>query len=87
MDKVFARLRAAAQEERRAALAALNQRERQILTLVAQGKTNKEIARAISLSEKTVRNYVSAILAKLRLHHRSEAAAFAIEHDLGEHRP
>lgn len=87
MDKVFTRLRAAAQEERRAALAALNEREREILALVAQGKTNKEIARAIALSEKTVRNYVSAMLTKLGLHHRSEAAAFAIEHGLGEHRP
>lgn len=87
MDKAFARLRAAAQAERQAALAALNEQELKILTLVAEGKTNREIARAIFLSEKTVRNYVSAILAKLGLHHRSEAAAFAVEHGLAGRHP
>ncbi|HYM16607.1 MAG TPA: response regulator transcription factor [Dehalococcoidia bacterium] len=54
----------------------LSAQERRVLALIAEGKTNKEIAAAIGLSEKTVKNYVSSILNKLRMHRRSEAAAF-----------
>jgi DNA-binding NarL/FixJ family response regulator len=49
---------------------------------VAQGKTNREIAETVFLGEKTVRNYVSAILGKLGLSHRSEAAVYAVRHGL-----
>lgn len=55
----------------------LTQQEETILILISKGKTNKEIAKEIFLSEKTVRNYVSVILAKLNFSHRSEAAAYA----------
>ncbi len=55
---------------------ALTQQERKILALVAQGKTNKEIAAEVFLSDKTVKNYVSSILAKLNLERRAQAAAF-----------
>jgi DNA-binding NarL/FixJ family response regulator len=57
-------------------LAALTQQERKILALVADGMTNKEIAAEIFLSDKTVKNYVSSILAKLNLERRAQAAAF-----------
>jgi DNA-binding NarL/FixJ family response regulator len=82
MNKVFARLREAARKERGAAFAGLTEQEVKILALVAGGHTNREIADRVYLSEKTVRNYVSAILGKLGLAHRSQAAAYAVEHGL-----
>lgn len=60
----------------------LTAQERRILSLIAEGKTNKEIAQEIFLSEKTVRNYVSSILGKLNVSHRSQAAAFAVAKNL-----
>jgi two-component system response regulator DevR len=57
-------------------LAELSEREREILPLVAEGKTNREIALLLSLSENSVKSYVSNILQKLRLARRAEAAAF-----------
>ena len=54
----------------------LSEQEQKILELIAEGKTNKEIAQEIYLSDKTVKNYVSSILSKLNLRRRSEAAAF-----------
>jgi len=57
----------------------LTDKERQILDLIAQGKTNKEIAGEVFLSDKTVKNYVSKILSKLQLGRRSAAAAFVTE--------
>jgi DNA-binding NarL/FixJ family response regulator len=70
------RLRTA--NERRASdpLDALNEQEHKIIELIAEGKTNKEIAAEVFLSDKTVKNYVSSILTKLNLRRRSEAAAF-----------
>jgi DNA-binding NarL/FixJ family response regulator len=53
----------------------LTEREKQILYLLALGKTNKEIGREIHLSHSTVRNYVSSILRKLNLPNRTAAAA------------
>jgi two-component system, NarL family, response regulator DevR len=82
MNKAFARLRDAARRERGDAFKALTEQEVKILALVAQGRTNREIAGEIYLSEKTVRNYVSSILGKLGLSHRSQAAAYAVEHGL-----
>lgn len=58
----------------------LTSQERKILLLVAEGKTNKEIAGEIFLSDKTVKNYVSSILAKLNLERRAQAAAFVAKH-------
>ena len=54
----------------------LSDQERKILEHIAEGKTNREIAAEMFLSDKTVKNYVSSILSKLELHRRSEAAAF-----------
>ncbi len=60
----------------------LTEREREVLALVARGYTNKQIAEALYISEKTARNHVSHILEKLMLSRRSGAAAFAVEHRL-----
>ena len=57
-------------------LSLLSEQERKILDLIAEGKTNKEIAKEVYLSDKTVKNYVSSILSKLNVRRRSEAAAF-----------
>jgi two-component system, NarL family, response regulator DevR len=57
-------------------LAQLTSQEQKILLLVAEGKTNKEIASEVFLSDKTVKNYVSSILSKLNLQRRAQAAAF-----------
>ncbi len=65
-----------------AAGSVLTEREREVLALVARGYTNKQIAEALYVTEKTARNHVSHILEKLELSRRSEAAAFAVEHRL-----
>lgn len=77
-DRVLERMRALARGEGDE-LAALSDQERKILSHIAEGKTNKEIAAVVFLSDKTVKNYVSSILAKLNLSRRSEAAAFIAE--------
>ena len=68
----------------------LTAREREILPLIATGQTNKEIAAAVFLSDKTVKNYVSSILAKLGLTHRAQVPGFVAGHDVhlaDPHRP
>src|SRR5215469_12610114 len=60
----------------------LTEREGEVVALVARGYTNKQIAEALMISEKTARNHVSHILVKLGLARRSEAAAYAVEHKL-----
>jgi two-component system, NarL family, response regulator DevR len=79
-EKVLARVRQIASGEIHDELAGLTPQERKILMLVAEGKTNKEIAGEIFLSDKTVKNYVSSILAKLNLERRAQAAAFVAQH-------
>ena len=74
--KVLERMRRIATSDHPDELAALTSQERKILALVADGQTNKEIAAEIFLSDKTVKNYVSSILAKLNLERRAQAAAF-----------
>ena len=61
----------------------LTERDREILTLLAAGKNNAEIAGALFLSLKTVRNYVSNIFAKLRVTDRAQAIVRAREAGLG----
>jgi len=58
-------------------VAGLSPQERNILPLIAEGKTNREIAEVLVLSERTIKTYVSNILQKLQLSRRSEAAAFS----------
>ena len=61
-------------------ITALSAQERKVLALVADGKTNKEIANALDLSDKTVKNYLSNIFSKLNLSRRAEAAAYFVRH-------
>ncbi|HXF71047.1 MAG TPA: response regulator transcription factor [Actinomycetota bacterium] len=61
-------------------LARLSPQEERILTLVAEGKTNREIGQQLHLAEKTVKNYVSSILSKLEVARRAEAAAYLARH-------
>ena len=65
-------------------LAGLTDQERRILPLIAEGKTNREIAAALYLSEHTVKTYVSDLLKRLGLRRRAEAAAFIARHQVGE---
>lgn len=75
-QKVMDRVRNSGKRDASDPLSELTDQEHKILTLIAEGKTNKEIAEEIYLSDKTVKNYVSNILSKLNLRRRSEAAAF-----------
>jgi DNA-binding NarL/FixJ family response regulator len=81
-EKVLERVRRIATGSASDELADLTSQERKILLLVAEGKTNKEIAGEIYLSDKTVKNYVSSILTKLNLQRRAQAAAFVAKHHL-----
>jgi two-component system, NarL family, response regulator DevR len=65
----------------------LTERELDVLQLLAEGKSNVEIAEALVLSDKTVRNHVSIILDKLNVSNRVEAATYAVEHDIRSHKP
>jgi DNA-binding NarL/FixJ family response regulator len=67
-------------------LGSLGLRERQILKLIADGLTNRQIGERLGLAEKTVKNYVSSLLSKLGLERRTQAAVFQLEH-LPEGRP
>ncbi|MDQ3653714.1 MAG: response regulator transcription factor [Chloroflexota bacterium] len=60
----------------------MSPREREVLQLMAQGKTNQEIAEALFISSRTAANHVSNILAKLDLGSRTAAVAYAIRHHL-----
>ena len=60
----------------------LREAERRILVYVAQGLENKEIARHLRLSRPTVHTHVSHILSKLELENRTQAALYAVKHDL-----
>ncbi len=62
------------------ALARLTEQEQRILELIGEGMTNRQIAGAMFLAEKTVKNYVSSLLAKLDLSSRTQAAIFANKH-------
>ncbi len=84
-QRVFQEVRRAVREEEAAAFANLSQQEKHVLLLVSEGKTNREIAKALFLGEGTVRNYVSSILSKLGVNNRAEAAAYAVEHNLREY--
>ncbi|GAB4071562.1 response regulator transcription factor [Angustibacter speluncae] len=79
---VLERLRNGPQEDQR--LAGLTGQERRILELIADGLSNREIGARLHLAEKTVKNYVSSLLAKLGMQRRTQAAVFAATLD---HRP
>ena len=83
-EKVLERVRRMASGSATDDLAELTSQERKILLLVAEGKTNKEIAAEVFLSDKTVKNYVSSILGKLNLQRRTQAAAYVAKRRLGD---
>jgi DNA-binding NarL/FixJ family response regulator len=77
-QQVLDRLRQGPVED--TALAPLTAQEKRILELIGQGMTNRQIAEEIFLAEKTVKNYVSSLLAKLGMERRTQAAVFAAKH-------
>jgi two-component system, NarL family, response regulator DevR len=85
--KVLKRLRKGDEEDPR--LTTLSDQERRILALIAEGLTNRQIAERMHLAEKTVKNYVSNLLAKLGMQRRTEAAVFytQVEHEGHGHPP
>jgi two-component system, NarL family, response regulator DevR len=76
--RVLERLRHGPQEDER--LARLSPQERQILELMAEGLTNRGIGERMHLAEKTVKNYVTNVLSKMRMSRRTEAAVYAARH-------
>jgi DNA-binding NarL/FixJ family response regulator len=81
--RVLERLRGGAKEDDR--LAALSEQERRILDLIGEGMTNRQIGAQLHLAEKTVKNYVSSLLAKLGMERRTQAAAY-VARTKAEHR-
>ena len=74
-SRVLERLRKAPEEDER--FAGLSEQERKILSLLSEGMSNREIAAEMFLAEKTVKNYVSNLLAKMGMQRRTEAAVYA----------
>ncbi|MYW02489.1 response regulator transcription factor [Streptomyces sp. SID3343] len=72
--RVLERLRGGTRDDQR--LAALSDQERRILDLIGEGMTNRQIGGRMHLAEKTVKNYVSSLLAKLGMERRTQAAAY-----------
>jgi DNA-binding NarL/FixJ family response regulator len=81
-QRIFTEVRQAIRNKEASAFSTLTEQEMRVLALVAEGKTNRDIAKSLFLGEGTVRNYVSNLLAKLQLSNRAEAAAYAVEHNL-----
>ena len=81
---VLERVRNASRLEEAGAFAELTEQERRVLAHIADGGSNRAIAARMGLAEKTVRNYVSSILAKLALDSRAQAAGYAIRNRLPE---
>jgi len=73
-QRVMERLRAPHKEDD--AVAGLTEQERKILDLIGEGMTNRQIGQTLFLAEKTVKNYVSSLLAKLGMERRTQAAVF-----------
>ncbi len=85
--KVLERIRKMASQTNEVSKAALSEQEKRVLRLVAEGKTNKQIAADLFLSDKTIKHHISNILGKLHLTSRSQAAVWATQHNLLEPPP
>ena len=79
-DRVFGKVQSLMQNPGGNKLGLLSGQEKKVLALVAEGKTNKEIAAVMGLSDKTIKNYFSNILDKLQMTRRSQAAAYFVQH-------
>jgi two-component system, NarL family, response regulator DevR len=77
-ERLLIRLRDGEPEDKK--LASLSEREREILGLITEGLTNRQIGERLFLAEKTVKNYVSGLLAKLGMERRTQVAVFGAEH-------
>lgn len=84
-SRVFARMREEARKKEESAFSELTEQELRVLSLLAEGRTNREIADALMLGEGTVRNYVSSIFSKLHVNNRAEAAAYAAMHNIRDY--
>ena len=82
LDPAAAKLLAASLHAPRPAADTLTAREREVLTLIAEGRTNRQIARQLNVTERTARTHVSNILAKLQLTSRTQAALWAVQEGL-----
>ena len=78
--RVFGKVQSLMQNPGGNKLTLLSAQEKKVLALVAEGKTNKEAAAAMGLSDKTIKNYFSNILDKLQMTRRSQAAAYFVQH-------
>jgi two-component system response regulator DevR len=78
--RVFGKIQSLVQNPTGNKLTLLSAQERRVLALVAEGRTNKEVALAMGLSDKTIKNYFSNILDKLQMSRRSQAAAYFVQH-------
>lgn len=81
---VFAKVREASKAQVAESFNGLTSQELAVLALIAEGKTNRQIATALYLGEGTVRNYVSSVLAKIGVSNRAEAAIYAVKHNIAE---
>ena len=86
-SQMVARLRKLEAHIEESAFKGLSRREMEVLMLISRGKSNREIAQKLSLSEGTVRNYVSAIIEKLGMRNRIELATYAVQHHISEWMP
>ncbi|MGH8912732.1 MAG: response regulator transcription factor [Acidimicrobiia bacterium] len=84
VERLFDRLRHGSRDDPK--LAVLTDQERLFVGHIAEGLTNRQIAEEVFLAEKTVKNYVSTVLAKMGMSNRSEAAAYVARLE-GSHDP
>jgi len=84
--RVVNRLKELQSQVETSAFRTLSPRELDVLALIAKGDSNKEIGKALNLSEITARNYVSTILEKLHMRNRIELATYAVQNRIEEHR-
>ncbi|WP_285733962.1 response regulator [Kitasatospora phosalacinea] len=83
-SRVLARLRDGGEKEDER-IAQLTKQERRILDLIGEGMTNRQIGNELHLAEKTVKNYVSSLLAKMGMERRTQAAAYVARRQVDQH--